>query len=151
MWRRSCGGRVAFSFSDGSAMVFRLVCEASDLLAAFAPVGGSLALIPCEPSRERPIEIINNVDDPIVPFALGADFSFPQAMAWNHCAGELSTETPAANAECRVARDCAQGVRTGFCAVDGLSHVWPGGGLNPDGPFSATDHVWSFFAATAAE
>ncbi len=137
----------ATGFSNGAAMVFRLMCEASDLFTAFAPVAGSVALFPCEPSEPRPIEIINNVDDQVVPLTLGEDLSFPQALIWNDCGEELVNEMPAATANCRVAPQCAAGVRTAFCTIDGLNHVWPGGPTDPDGVFSATDHIWEFFAA----
>ncbi len=137
----------ATGFSNGAVMAFRLACEASDLFTAFAPVGGSLALQPCTPSQARPIEILNNLDDPIVPFALGENFSFPAALEWNGCADGRTTENPAPTASCEVATDCVDGVRTGFCGVDGIGHVWPGGATDPDGEFGATNHVWSFFAA----
>jgi polyhydroxybutyrate depolymerase len=140
----------ATGFSNGSAMVFRLACEASDRFTAFGPVGGSLALLPCTPSQPRPIEIINNVDDPIVPFALGETFSFPAALEWNGCDDNLTTEQPAATATCRAAI-CAGEHRTAFCGVEGLSHVWPGGATDPDGEFRATDHIWSFFAAAVPD
>jgi len=136
----------ATGFSNGSAMVFRLACEASDLFAAFAPVGGSLALFPCEPARPRPIYIVNNVSDPIVPFALGP-FSFDQFLRLNACSDSRVSSQPASNASCQTAPDCADGATTSLCAVEGLGHDWPGGSKNPDGPFKATDAVWGFFAS----
>jgi len=140
----------ATGFSNGSAMAFRLACEASDLFTAFAPVGGSLALAECAPSQPRPIEIINNIDDPIVPFVLGEAFSFPAALEWNGCGEERTTEHPASTTSCSAAI-CADDHRTAFCGVAGISHVWPGGATDPDGEFRATDHVWSFFAAAVPD
>lgn len=136
----------ATGFSNGAAMTMRLYCEAADRFAALAPVAGSLALFPCTPSRSRPLEIINNLDDPVVSFALG-ELTFDQALMLNECLDARSFEQPASNAECEVATDCVDGVRTALCAVDDLSHQWPGGASDPEGPFDATEHVWSFFAA----
>jgi polyhydroxybutyrate depolymerase len=135
----------ASGFSNGGAMVFRLNCDASDLFAAYAPVGGSLALFPCEPTQVRPLYIINNVDDPVVPFVLG-EFSYDTfATQYNGCNDERTTET-APNSTCETAPVCADGTSTTLCGVDGISHVWPGGATDPDDPFRATDVVWDFFA-----
>ncbi len=136
----------ATGFSNGAAMTFRLLCEARELFAAFAPVAGSLALIPCEPSAATPVEIINSVDDPVVPFALG-EFSLTTSVEFNGCGESLLREEVAANTTCEVATECSGGVRTALCAVEGLSHQWPGGSDDVDGAFAATDHIWDFFGA----
>jgi polyhydroxybutyrate depolymerase len=137
----------ASGFSNGGAMVFRLACDASDLFAAFGPVGGSLALFPCEPERVRPLYIINNVDDPVVPFTLG-EFSFQTfTQVYNGCTDERTTES-GPNSTCETAPVCADDTSTTLCGIDGISHVWPGGATDPDDPFRATDVVWDFFAGT---
>jgi polyhydroxybutyrate depolymerase len=134
----------ATGFSNGAAMVFRLACEASDLFAAFAPVAGALALPSCAPAAPRPIDVVNNVSDPVVPFPLG-ETSFAAFLDRNRCGDARRTEQPAPNATCEVAPDCADGATTALCAVTGLSHQWPGGATNPAGPFRATDAIWEFF------
>jgi polyhydroxybutyrate depolymerase len=137
----------ASGFSNGGAMVFRVVCDASDLFAAFAPVGGSLALFPCEPSQVRPLYIINNVDDPIVPYVLG-EFSFQTfTTLYNRCDEQRTTEE-GPNSTCETAPFCADDTSTTLCGIRGTSHVWPGGTKDPDDPFRATDVVWDFFAST---
>jgi len=133
-------------FSNGAAMVFRLACEAADLFAAFSPVAGSLAISPCMPAEPRPIEIINNVSDPVVPFLLG-QISFNEFLGLDGCSPARESSQPAANASCEIAPECADGVTTSLCAVEGLNHQWPGGATNPLGPFRATDAVWEFFSA----
>lgn len=135
----------ATGFSNGGAMVFRLACEAADLFAAFAPAGGSLALFPCEPSAPRPTQIINNVSDPVVPFALG-EFSFGEFLKLNACSAARDSTQPAPTATCEIAPDCANGATTELCAVQDVGHQWPGGARNPDGPFHATDAVWDFLS-----
>ena len=71
--------------SNGAMMSYRLACELADKVAAIAPVAG---LIPkklslhCSPSRAISVLIINNVNDPMVPWK-GGDFHFG-----NLCLGE---------------------------------------------------------------
>lgn len=142
-------GRVyATGFSNGSAMVFRLACEAADLFAAFAPVGGSLALFPCEPSEPRPIQITNMISDPVVNYRLG-EFSFGELLKLNACGDARDSKQLAPTASCEIAADCADGSTTELCSVSDLGHRWPGGATNPDGPFDATDAVWTFLSGYA--
>jgi polyhydroxybutyrate depolymerase len=136
----------ATGFSNGAAMVFRLACEAADLFAAFAPVAGSVALFPCEPNAPRPIQIINNVSDPVVGFALG-EFSFAEFVGHNACDATRETVQLSPTATCELAPRCAAGATTELCAVTDLGHQWPGGATNPDGQFDATDAVWEFLSA----
>lgn len=138
----------ATGFSNGSAMVFRLACEAADLFAAFAPVGGSLALFPCEPSQPRPIQITNMISDPVVNYRLG-EFSFGELLKLNACSDARDSVVLAPTASCSVAPDCADGSTTQFCSVSDLGHRWPGGATNPDGAFHATDAVWDFLSTYA--
>jgi polyhydroxybutyrate depolymerase len=138
----------ATGFSNGAAMVFRLACEASDLFAAFAPVGGALALPSCAPAEPRPIEVINNVSDPVVPFPLG-ESSFAAFLELNDCDATRETAEPASTATCEIAPECAGGATTELCAVRDVGHQWPGGLTNPGNPFRATDSVWDFFSAGA--
>lgn len=137
----------ATGFSNGAAMTFRLLCEAGDLFAAYAPVAGSIASFPCEPDELRPVDIINSVDDPLVPFTLG-EASFGAAVAINGCGDGRTIEQPADNTTCEVAVSCAADTRTALCGAEGLGHEWPGGASNPEGPFFATDHVWDFFVSS---
>lgn len=135
----------AAGFSNGSAMVFRLACEAADLFAAFAPVSGSLALFPCEPSQPRPIQILNNVPDPVVSFKLG-QFSYGEFLKYNGCNDARETAELSPTASCEIAPECAAGATTEFCAVQNVGHHWPGGATNPDGQFDATNAVWDFLS-----
>lgn len=135
----------ATGFSNGSAMVFRLACEAADLFAAFAPVGGSLALFPCEPEVPRPIQITNMISDPVVNYRLG-EFSYGEFLRMNACTDARDSVQLAPTASCEVAPDCADGSTTEFCSVSDLGHRWPGGATNPDGEFDATDAVWNFLS-----
>ncbi len=135
----------ATGFSNGGAMTFRLACQATDLFTATSPVAGGVASS-CEPRRDASILIVQNVDDPVVPFVLG-ELAFGQFTALNACEPPRVTTTPAANAVCEAAPRCAGDTTTELCAVSGISHQWPGGATDPSGPFRATDAIWEFFAA----
>jgi polyhydroxybutyrate depolymerase len=135
----------ATGHSNGAAMVFRLACEASDLFAAFAPVSGSLAVASCDPGTPRPIDIINSVSDPIVPYVLG-QASFARFLTHNTCSAAREESHPASTTTCEAAPECAGGATTEFCSVTGLAHQWPGAIDDPNGPFDATDAIWEFFS-----
>lgn len=133
----------ATGFSNGGAMTFRLACQAADLFAATSPVAGGIASS-CEPERDRSVLIVQNVDDPVVPFVLG-EVAFDQLTGVNGCTDERVTTEPASNTVCDAAPVCGDGTTTELCAVSGISHVWPGGATDPNGPFRATDEIWEFF------
>ncbi len=133
----------ATGFSNGGAMTFRLACQAADTLAATAPVAGGIASS-CEPARANSVLIVQNVDDPVVPFVLG-EVAFDQLAGSNGCGAERTSSAPASNASCEAAPSCDQGTTTQLCAIAGISHVWPGGATDPEGPYRATDEIWTFF------
>lgn len=135
----------ATGFSNGGAMTFRLACEPVAELAATAPVAGGIASR-CEPGDFRSILVVQNVEDPVVPFVLG-ELAFDQFTGINQCSAERTQNEPAGNAICDIAPSCGDETTVELCAVSGLSHVWPGGATNPEGPYRATDEIWSFFAA----
>lgn len=133
----------ATGFSNGGAMTFRLACQAADLFVSTSPVAGGIASS-CEPQADRSVLIIQNVDDPVVPFVLG-EVAFDQLAEVNSCSAERVTTEPASNTVCEAAPACGDGTTTELCAVSGISHVWPGGATDPDGPYRATDEIWSFW------
>ena len=65
--------------SNGGIMSFRLGCELSDKIAAFAPVAASMPESPaydCKPARKVPCMIIFGDEDPLVPFE-GGEITLP--------------------------------------------------------------------------
>ncbi len=134
-------------FSNGGAMTFRLACQAADLFAATSPVAGGIASS-CEPVRDDSILIVQNVDDPVVPFALG-EIAFDHFTSQNACGPERTATAPAANTTCEAATACGGETTVELCAVSGISHQWPGGATDPAGPFRATDAIWEFFASAS--
>lgn len=133
----------ATGFSNGAAMVHRLAIEAADLFAAVAPVGGALAQAAIETARPLPILIINNIDDPIVPFFLG-QAALANWRLLNDCGDSSVIDEPTESTTCESIDGCADSVPTILCGVRETSHVWPGGALDPDGTFDANPVIWDF-------
>jgi polyhydroxybutyrate depolymerase len=135
----------ATGFSNGGAMAFKLACDIPGVFAATAPVGGAVATR-CTPEEAKSLLIINAIQDPVVPFVLG-EAAFGIFTKENACTAEREAGTPAANASCDTAPVCDGASLVEFCAIDGISHVWPGGATNPAGPYRATPEILDFFAA----
>src|SRR5262249_51407591 len=63
--------------SNGGMMAYRLAAEASDRIAAIAPVAGSRAAVLDDAVRVMPVMHVHSVDDPVVPFAGGETHILP--------------------------------------------------------------------------
>lgn len=135
----------ATGFSNGGAMSQRLACDAADLFAAVAPVGGSLALGDCNPSRPIPNLMINSIDDPVVPYDLGVA-SFDIWKGLNSCDDAPEVTEPTSDTSCETFRSCAGGATTALCSIEGVAHTWPGGPLDEIGEFEATPAAWDFLS-----
>lgn len=57
----------ATGFSNGAMMVYRLACEAPDLVAAIAPVSGAMSHS-CQPTIRVPVVHFHATNDPVVPY-----------------------------------------------------------------------------------
>ena len=139
--------------SNGGFMSHRLACEASDLVAAIAPVDGILG-IPngeCNPSRNVPIIHFYGTEDPLVQYSwaqLANEF-----WVGHHVCGEeppeITTEVGAAT--CETWSACAEGAQITFCSIEGMGHCWPGQAVCPaslgeaNTDLSANEHMWAFF------
>jgi polyhydroxybutyrate depolymerase len=147
-------GRVfATGMSAGAFMATRLACERADIVAAIAPVAGTLgSAFPCAPSRPVSVMQVHGNADPVVPFGGGAmlgrggysDIVAAPAMAqrWREldgCPGAV--EDVVAGAHRSTAAGCAGGSEVVFVQVDGGGHTWPMPG------FDASQASGQFFAA----
>lgn len=166
-------GRVFVTgMSAGAFMANRLVCQRADLVAAIAPVAGTIgAALPCAPSRPVSVMAVHGTADPVVPFDGGtmvgrggpSDIVSAPALAerWreiNRCPGPLVPD-PAATAEIQEmsAVGCAGGTEVVLVRINGGGHTWPAGrfALPADvvGPTSfavdASGATAQFFAAQA--
>jgi polyhydroxybutyrate depolymerase len=143
----------ATGLSNGAMMAYRLAAEASDLVAAIAPVAGAAAMEPLSPGRPVAVLHIHSLDDPRARYDGGLGPPFPLTTsrvvhvpveavldAWaenNGCdpeprLAEMREGTPSGDATPHTAShlvysDCAPGGDVELWRLTGAGHVWPGG------------------------
>ncbi len=139
----------ATGLSNGAMMAYRLAAEASDLVAAIAPVAGALAL---STTLKRPVPIlhIHSVDDTRALYNGGLGPPYPltnirvqhpavEALLgrWaesSGCPGEPSIDRPihghgssSGHTATRISyAPCKDGVEVVLWKLTGAGHVWPG-------------------------
>jgi polyhydroxybutyrate depolymerase len=152
-------GRVfATGMSAGAFMATRLACDRADVVAAIAPVAGTLGSgVPCAPSRPVSVLAFNGTADPVVPFGGGGMLgrggasnilSAPEMAArWrgiDRCAGApIEDDLPSAGDGTSVHRvtavGCADGTAVVLLQVNGGGHTWPTGNFAlPDAGLTTT-------------
>lgn len=150
-------GRVfATGMSAGAFMVNRLACERADLVAAIAPVAGTLgSAFPCNPSQPVSVLQVHGTSDPVVPFGGGlmvgrgglSDIVSAPALAqrWRDVDGcpPPSEISPNNGVHQFTAAGCRGGTEVDFVQIDGGGHTWPGWGS----PFDVSQAGAQFFAA----
>lgn len=140
--------------SNGGIMSHRLGCEATDLLAAIAPVCGPLLFTPCQPARPMPIIHFYGTADMVVSYNLGVSSN----DAWvqhDGCTDMPTVTLMQGMSSCETHAACAQGSKVTFCTLQGMGHCWPGqsfcplalGAANTD--ISANEEMWAFFQGHA--
>lgn len=163
----------ATGHSNGAILAHKLAAERSGIIAAIAPVAGSLDLRSFAPTRAVPVLQIHSVDDPRALYAGGLGPPFPgtdnrvqhqpvQAgldrwIVANGCPTRADTVavklgTPQ-SATLLTWRGCRGGGEVAHWKLTGSGHGWPGqspppGGESIAGPqtrlIRAADEVWSF-------
>ncbi|HEY9264518.1 MAG TPA: PHB depolymerase family esterase, partial [Mycobacterium sp.] len=131
-------GRVfATGMSAGAFMANRLACERADVVAAIAPIAGTLGTaFPCAPSRPVSVLEIHGTADQVVPFNGGpmlgrggpSDIVAAPALAqrWREldgCSAPVE-DSPAPAVHRFTASGCADGTEVAFVQVDGGGHTW---------------------------
>jgi polyhydroxybutyrate depolymerase len=142
----------ATGISNGGMMAYRLGVEASDRIAAIAPIAGVLMVEVSALPRPMPLIVFNSVDDPWVPYGgssrlyawfkhLAAaypavDDTIARWRALDDCPAEgrvgpvlkgTAGTTDAGNSATRYAwGPCARGAQVVFWKLTGAGHVWPG-------------------------
>jgi polyhydroxybutyrate depolymerase len=160
--------------SNGAMLSHRLGAERPDLFAAIGPVAGTLGgqrtpisppYRPAAPSEPVSAIMFHGQQDRMVPYSGGqtespvggvrVDLSQAESAAFWVSANECDpTPTTTVLANGNVIRETYVNPATGaevalITVVDG-GHSWPGasgGGAPATRDISATDEIWSFFAA----
>lgn len=153
----------ASGFSNGGFMSYRLACEASDRIAAIAPVAGTMVNATynaCFPIRPMPLMHIHGTNDFVVPYNGNSSFKSVDVSVeywnnWNNCPDEPQVfqypDLVADNStvEAYVYGLCNEGVEVRVLKINNGGHTWPGnsasGGIgitNMD--ISASAEIWDF-------
>ena len=157
----------AAGLSNGAAMVYRLACERPELVAAVAPVSGTMsAPVAGACQRGAPVAIIamHGTEDSIVPFDDRQQHDIATWVRRDGCppqpaSSRLPDSDPRDGTRTRVDlyAPCAAGAAVAFYTIEGGGHAWPGG----DTPWSFFRHgstardfdaavvIWDFFKAHA--
>jgi len=145
-------------FSNGGFLSHRLGCEAADVFAAVASVGGTFGIDRCAPSRAVSVLHIHGKIDPIVKFAgdpaKGWSSVATTIDAWvraNRCALDSAREIYAHGAaRCVRSGACAGDTEVTLCRDDRAGHTWIGGprsiGYGGSKDLDATAMILDFFA-----
>jgi polyhydroxybutyrate depolymerase len=161
----------ATGMSNGSMMSYRLAAEAPDLVAAIAPVAGSMTLALFHPTLPVPIIHFHSVDDPRALYngGLGPPFPFTATrvmhppverqlakwIAYNGCPATPKIEKRLAGdgttATKLVYSPCKSGAPVVLWKMTGSGHVWPGADRKaelilgkPNHLIDANEELWEF-------
>ena len=131
-------GRVFVTgMSAGAFMANRLACDRADLVAAIAPVAGTLgSAVPCNPSKPVAVLAVHGTADPVVPYNGGpmvgrggaSDIVSAPALAERWAAADRCAppvDAPAAEGRRLTAVGCAGGTEVELVSIDGGGHNWP--------------------------
>lgn len=163
--------------SNGAFMSYRLACELSEKIAAIAPVAGAIPeniALSCSPSRPISVLIINNVEDPMVPWEggelrfgslrLGKVLSVPNTVKYwvthNNCSSSpIITWEPDIDPQdgTRVWKEVyghgKNGTEVILYGIEGGGHTWPNGYQymseqiigKTSRDIDANEIIWNFF------
>ncbi len=153
--------------SNGGMMAYRLACEASDRIAAIAPVAATLVFDGCAPSHPVSLLHVHGLADGNVPFAVDSRRSpcrrdppsYPPVRdgvakfaGVAGCTGTTTVDV-AGDVTTERWRDCVEGTAVELVTIAGAGHSWPGGRRMsavldaPSDAYDATARIWEFFAA----
>lgn len=147
-------------FSNGGTMVYKAACEAPDVFAGIAAVGGTMRYEQeCPDDVQLPVIIIHGAADNTVPF-MGGDgrWSVPNTAAFWINQNECSTENmPDYDPEFFINgaiiyhfEECPNGNQVLLYAIEEMGHIWPGSSYYfsnqaPPAPIDTPRWIWSFF------
>jgi polyhydroxybutyrate depolymerase len=142
----------ATGMSAGGFMANRLACDRADVVAAIAPVSGTLgAATRCAPSRPVSVIETHGTTDPVVPYGGGgmigrggpSNIEPAEAMVngWrdvDHCPAAPVEDSAVPGVHRFTSAGCADGTEVVLVRIDGGQHVWPGGASQASAQFFAT-------------
>jgi len=143
--------------SNGGSLSYRLACELSDRIAAFAPVAGVIGIDNCSPTRSVPVLHFHGSSDPVVPWDGSIVIGFPSVNEtvdnWadrNGCGTSRTQTLATGDTTCVTFDDCPEDGEVNLCRIEGGGHSWPGGSSilgigKTTTAISATDMMWTFF------
>lgn len=150
--------------SNGGKLAYNLACRLSDIIAAIAPVAGSLDIPDCRPQKPVSVIIFHGTADESLPYdgglpkkiydkRLRVDNSVASAVSFwkeqNGC-GDFSRNERGSIVH-DVYNQCRDGSALELYTIKNGGHAWPGGkkvserGDEPTQEISATDVIWNFF------
>lgn len=159
----------ATGISNGGMMCYRLAAELSDRIAAIAPVGGTMSVDKCQPSRPVPVLHFHGTEDKLVPFEgpspatamllafRSVDETIRTWVAIDGCNPTPQvTDLPAktdddTSVTKRVFGQGRQGAEVILFIIHGGGHTWPGRTWpipwlgKTTHTISANDQLWDFF------
>ena len=154
----------ATGVSGGGRMASQLGCDASDVVAAIAPVAGLRYPSPCPAARPVPVIAFHGTADLIDPFggngAAYWTYSVPTAAhLWaghDHCTASPQATSGHGYHLTRYT-GCPGGAEVELYAITGEGHEWPGGPAMPSAitrvlgsqsnAVNANALMWAFFRA----
>jgi polyhydroxybutyrate depolymerase len=140
--------------SNGGGMSARLACDASDLLAAAAPVAGGYRSLPdCRPARPMPMLEIHGALDHVVPYqGIAGQGAVPGFLAqWRRldgCSGRAQTLKPHPDVVELRWSACRDGTVVQHDRIADADHGWPGeNDLDDAHQFASTRRTWAFLSS----
>ncbi len=165
-------GRVYMTgHSNGAIMAWRFACERADLVAAVAPVAGSLEIPSCPATRGVHLLAIHGDADRNHPLEGGRGERSIAGVDFTSVAESMNTWTQAMACDPEPERvpaqgattvdgwlNCRDGAEAILTVIHDADHPWPGGTVlvpelqgEPSQAVDATEVVWDFFEAVTSD
>lgn len=147
-------------YSEGGGMVYRLACELSQQIAAFATVEGAFYHVPggCNPSRPVPFLEIHGQADQLAPYGGNPNSGMASVQAmlklWlgiDQCRSASKVIFQKADVTAIEWPGCAPGTVVEHYRISDGGHTWPGSSPEPALGFTtqtidANMVIWNFFS-----
>lgn len=146
-------------YSEGGGMAYRLACELSQQIAAFATVEGAFYHVPggCNPSRPVPFLEIHGQADQLAPYGGNPGLGMASVQTilnlWlgiDQCQNTSKVIFQKADVTGIEWPDCAPGTGVEHYRISDGGHTWPGSSPQPSLGFTtqtidANVVIWNFF------